>query len=114
MKEDNVWVEGSDRIRPLALRIDRPTADTPDASIAHRDSNVPTREQKNNSESVRVEGADRITLLELRTGRPATGTPIASIALGKQTISVVAEIDNYQALYGASTSLLLHDAKETI
>ena len=86
MKEDNVWVEGSDRIRPLALRIDRPTADTPDASIAHGDSNVPTREQKNNSESVRVEGADRMTLLELRTGRPATDTPDASIAHGRSTV----------------------------
>ena len=62
----------------------------------------------------RVEGADRITLLELRTGRPATGTPIASIALGKGTITVVAGIDNYQALYGANTSLLPRDAKETI
>lgn len=70
-------------------------------------------DQCETKQGVRIEDADRITLLELRTGRPATGTPIASIALGKQTITVVAGIDNYQALYGASTSLLLRDAKET-
>lgn len=38
------WVEGTDRIRPLALRTGRPTTDTPDASIAHGHSTVITCE----------------------------------------------------------------------
>ncbi len=45
---ESVRVEGDGRIRPLALRTDRPAADTPDASIAPSDSTVPLADQKSN------------------------------------------------------------------
>ncbi len=45
---ESVRVEGSDRIRPLALRTGRPATDTPDASIAHGDSSVPVGKRETN------------------------------------------------------------------